>query len=72
MGHGHTYHPDALKSTLLSKGCVLEVVPGMGTYQWVFIPKTGVSLRSLRLLGSSSRVHWWSPSLDDRHPAARP
>ena len=47
------FSSDGLNNTLFSQGCVLQIAPTVGTVGRVYIPRTGVRVRSLQFLGSA-------------------
>lgn len=56
MGFSQVCSADGLNNTLLSQGCVLEVITSVGTVGGMYIPRAGEGVKSLQLPGSSSRI----------------
>ena len=52
----HIFGPDDLNNTLLSRGCILETAPTVGTVGRMYMLSRGEGLRSLRLSRFSSQV----------------
>lgn len=59
-GFSYLHHLDGLNNTSLSQGYIFGMAPHLGMVSRVYIPRTGVVVRSLQLLGpacGSTRSH---------------
>ena len=65
MGFSHLYHPDVVKHTLLSQGCILEADPMIEIVGKICIPMRGEGISSLPFPRSSLHVNRQSLPLGD-------
>lgn len=56
MGFSQVCSADGLNNTLLSQGCVLEVITSVGTVGGMYIPRAGEGVKSLQLPGSICKL----------------